>query len=1418
MTGAEGDHIEVRDNTFIGSKMVGAEYQYHQHHHYPSKPQPAHPVWAAQSRLSVARVSGHAGLPERGVTAAMGGGCLVGPLDVVTCAHVVNDALGRDAESPPDEPVLVDFPLLGVEHAPIEAKVVSWSYEHDVAGLRLAEPPPAAAQPTLLLVAHDVWGHEFNVFGFPDDYDMGTWASGRILGVTGQGWLQVENTRSGGRVIAPGFGGAAVWDTQHGAMIGIVVAHDPRVEHRTAFVIPAELIIRVWPELVDRSLAASPYRGLDVFGESDAELFFGREEEAKALAAKTLRAGLTAVFGPSGCGKSSLLQAGVLPILRRDTGVLALPVRPTQGATPLTALAVALLTELEPELSESARLAEVAVLEPALRNGGLVETVGRVRARAGRERLVLLIDQFEEIYSDPAAAEEFVNALLPLLRTPGAATHVLLVLRADFMTYPLANSEFVELLHGALYPVGPLSEERLHHAIEGPLERTGVRFEPGLVRDILKDVGDQPGRMPLVQFALTMLWERRRGGLLTQATYDEIGGVHGALAGYAEKVWNERLAPDDHERARNLLLQLVRQAPGQPPTGALLRRSSTDEETWRLGRELADSRLLVIAEGPPGVQTLRLTHESLIENWERLRTWVYRDGEFRTWHHELRQAAERWHDRQDPAELLRGPRLAEALRWADHRGGDLSAADREFIAAGKEEEGSAERRRRRSVLRLRALLAAVLALLAVATYAYVLSRTQLRTLAAQTLATRAESAHTARDVAVLHALAAYRSDPEEPSVLRALFGKYADYADAELLLPGSGATSERVMASEDGSVVVQEESHGVRVWQPGRGDVTGRQLPFAAKVTGSVLNVQGDRLAIATSGGVIELWDPRAARLVDRAETPGIASEPRVLLGFDATGRRLLVHDRAGNAVVVWDGERHRAIRLPDLGGRELKTVEMSEDDVVSAYAGSLESGVDNWLLVSKGEDRFGRGYTLPAARKRGTALAHDGRTLVTCRDSADGIQVTTYGVRTGKVLARSRLPHVDCTDHPDPGRLSHGGRLLLLRHALVDLTAREIVGGPAGASVSPVATGADGRWSIWDTGRGGVFEVTAGHRLVTNPHRVLATAVVGDKYVVTVDDDDRLRVWNAESGLLRSERPARLREGAGERSPLDENAVRVVPLPGRQEVALARADTRELVLLSVPDLRPIGSATLPAPAAPHQGSTPFSLHATPGGRVVAFAGGLVSRWESVPLRLVGPPLDLSGQMAQLSADGDPDTMSLLPGYDGTAALLVTRAARRVQRYDLTLGRVTRDYLLPGRGPSTPVAVSGDLARLIVHNADDRNAFTLWNLPSGGDPAIGRLTGTYTQADAFDLFRLRQAHADLDYSSDFVTFRLNDALGHLTMFTGGRGLLYRTGTTRVLSTDPDEWARRLCAVSGGRRFAAEELSQLPDGTAADPCE
>jgi WD40 repeat protein len=835
-----------------------------------------------------------------------GGGFLVGPDRVLTCAHVVAGALGlSDHEQPAaDAQVWLDFPLVAPGET-VAARVVVWDPPEaentgDIAGLSLAGTAPAGARATRLVTADDLWSHRFRSFGFPAHHDQGVWVSGLLRGRQAAGWVQMEDPTATAYRVERGFSGTPVWDDDLDGVVGMAVAAEARPEVHAAYLIPADTLIGAWPDIADQARPPCPYRGLFAFRERDAALFFGREETSERLLGELTRRALVAVVGPSGSGKSSLVFAGVVPRLRQRQDWLVVAMRPAQAISPLAALAAALQPVLEPGTSETQRLRELGQLEAVLGEGRLPQVVDRVLAQTGGGKLLLVIDQFEELYTlEPEVVRQFVdvivNATLP--EAPSRPLSVVLTLRADFLGQALEHAGLASVLQDSTLVIGQMTRDQLQRAIVGPLG-VGTTFEAGLVERILDDVGEEPGNLPLLEFALTLLWDRQEHGTLTHAGYEALGGVDGAIAQYAEEVYQEDLSPSDRDAARRLLVQLVE--PAQAATAQVrrvARRTELDPIRWQLAQRLATARLLVAARDSAGVETVELVHEALIPGWARLREWVDADHEFRAWQERLRDNVQAWHNSgRDTGAQLRGVPLAEAERWLKQRPDDLGPAERDYIAASRAFQGRSLRRLRVLAAGLALMLVAALIFGGLAVQASQREEALARVTTSRYLVTQAEELELTRpELALLLSLAAFQIDDTAEAANR-LVRVANDRRDAQALLAGDAeAVSAVAFNPVDGRMLVSADVDDLVFWDVARRE----QVATAPAIEVDVLafSPDGEVLASGGSESEVRLWDPR-----DHSDLRApLTGAPEGLLGltFSSDGRML-----AGcgyREIVIWD-------------------------------------------------------------------------------------------------------------------------------------------------------------------------------------------------------------------------------------------------------------------------------------------------------------------------------------------------------------------------------------------------------------------------------------------------------------------------------------------------------------------------------------
>ncbi len=384
----------------------------------------------------------------------VGAGFLVSEKHILTCAHVINAALGRDLHNPekPTSKVCVDFPWVAKDK--MLAQVVEWVKPRtstqqeedrdifDIAVLELESSPlPEKIQPVQLVVAEDWWGHRFQVFGFPSGHENGVWASGVLRKPQASGWVQMENVKETGYSVEPGFSGALVWDEQLQGFVGMTVAAETRqTKVKAAFMIPTTQLVMAWPQL------SEPYRGLFAFGKDDNEFFFGRETFTEQLVAAVQAKSLVAVVGNSGSGKSSVVFAGLIPKLRQEGSWLIESFRPQLH--PFCGLVAALERLHSPGQVDGP--AAQNQLKENIQQGkwALSQVMTSILELHPGKRLLLVVDQFEELYTlgkdnkNNAVRQCFLDQLLEAIsHTPNFT--LILTLRADFLGYTLSNRSFI---------------------------------------------------------------------------------------------------------------------------------------------------------------------------------------------------------------------------------------------------------------------------------------------------------------------------------------------------------------------------------------------------------------------------------------------------------------------------------------------------------------------------------------------------------------------------------------------------------------------------------------------------------------------------------------------------------------------------------------------------------------------------------------------------------------------------------------------------------------------------------------------------------------------------------------------------------------------------------------------------------------
>ncbi|MCJ7555585.1 MAG: hypothetical protein MUP90_01575, partial [Gammaproteobacteria bacterium] len=443
----------------------------------------------------------------------------------------------------------------------------------------------------------------------------------------------------------------------------------------------------------------NPYKGLRAFQEADADDFFGREVLTGKLLAKLTSSpiegegrgeGATrflAVVGPSGSGKSSVVKAGLLPALRKG----ALPGSEQWFIIDMVPKAHP-IEELDINLSRISANPNVNVAAQLERDARGLLRAGRMVLPTSDGELLVVVDQFEELFSlveDEAEARHFMDLIFSAVTDPDSQVHVIITLRADFYHRPLMYPNFSRLVEAHTALVLPLTLEELEQAIRAPAERVGALFEKGLVPAITADVVDQPGALPLLQYALTELFVRREGRMLTHRAYQSFGGVLGALGRRAEEVYGS-LAQEVKEYSRQLFLRLVALGEGTEDTRRRVLRSELESLFSNQQSKIRDvidtfgqARLLTFDHDPlTRGSTVEVAHEALLREWHRLREWLDESRADLRMQRVLGNATAEWLGaNQDASFLLRGTRLGQFEDWAGLSVVALTKDEKVFLEA-----------------------------------------------------------------------------------------------------------------------------------------------------------------------------------------------------------------------------------------------------------------------------------------------------------------------------------------------------------------------------------------------------------------------------------------------------------------------------------------------------------------------------------------------------------------------------------------------------------------------------------------------------------------------------------------------------------------------------------------------------------------
>jgi WD40 repeat protein len=1052
-----------------------------------------------------------------------------------------------------------------------------------------------------------------------------------------------------------------------------------------------------------------PYKGLDVFNESDADLFFGREKLVDKLVNRVKNSRTVFITGPSGSGKSSLVRAGLIHQLRcggiqeqHSERWLYVIMKPGRDPIEEMAKAFSRLTE-KPETGEYVR-------QNALNINMLHQRADSLLTDDEKQRLVLFIDQFEEVFTQLSKdkAEAFITLLMHTLTIVGGRVSLLFAMRSDFIPNCVSYPKLNEVLSEQFIQVGPMEREELQNAIVQPALQVGLRIDPELSEQIITDMKEEPGALPLMQFALKDLIDAQQAAgsvnALTKKDYMERGGIHKALERHADNSFKQL---DNHEQelARVIFSSLIEVGRGTQDSrrtaffNELVPAYTKSSEVEAVIHKLADTRLITTGENDENEEviadqaTVTISHETLIDAWPWLKTLVNENRDLITLKNEIMNDANEWEEHNyDPSYLYSGGRLANVNEQLKENRLDFNETAYKFIQAG-------QTRQKRSRL---ALISAIIGIIASLMAAVILFGNQSIENARQANENATQSAQNGALAATNAAIANTAQANAEEAQKQTRLARTGELSAKSVVMRDQDFQLSLLLGIAAFQTFVTVQSQGILL------DNVQANPQIQSFSNGHpshefLVAFSPDGKTLASGGGAypINLWDVESRQPIGQLLNEIYPTS----VAFSPDGKTLASGSGDGT-IILWDIEKRQPIGQPLPGERgQISSMAFSPDGKILA-AGSGDDAIFLWdVETHQPIDQPLTGHTDMVYGVYSVAFSPDGKTLAS---GSFGGPIILWDVETHQPIGQPLIGHkgyvFSVAFSPDGKILASGSEdgAIILWDAETHQPIGQPLAGHNGAvpsvAFSPdgkiLASGSeDGTIILWDV----ETHQPIGQPLTGHTSYVATVAFSPDgKTLASGSWDGPIILWDVES-----------RQPIGQPLIGHKGYVFSVAFSPDGKILASGSEDGAIILWDVETHQPIGQ-----PLTGHNGAVP-SVAFSPDGKILASGSedGAIILWDVETHQPIGQPL--TGHTSYvLSVAFSPDAKLLASGsWDGTIIL-----------WDVESRQPIGQPLTGHTSYVNSVAFSPD-GKILASGSDD-GTIMLWDMETH-QPIGQPLTGPY---------------------------------------------------------------------------------------------